>query len=184
MANNEILLLKPVEGLGGEGDQVRVRAGYARNFLLPRKLAVPVTRANRKQIEALKKRRGEREAHELNGAQELAKKIEATSIAFAVKTGEGGKMFGSITGNDLYDRLVAAGFALDKRRIHLFTPIKTLGKHTVKIKLHPDVTVELAFDVVSENPIEPQAAAEPAEKPEKSEKPARKKPRSSKTEKA
>lgn len=188
MANSEILLLKPVEGLGGEGDQVRVRAGYARNFLLPRKLAVPVTRANRKQVDALKKRRVEREAHELSGAQELASKLEKVSIAFAVKTGEGGKMFGSITANDLHEKLTAADLPLDKKRIHLFTPIKTLGKHTVKIKLHPEVTVELAFDVVSENPIEPQAAAEApaeekAEKPEKGEKPARKK-RTPKVEKA
>ena len=76
MAHNEILLLKPVEGLGGEGDQVRVRAGFARNFLLPRKIAVPVTRANKKHVDALKKRRAERELSELSAAQELAKKLE------------------------------------------------------------------------------------------------------------
>jgi len=75
MAYSEILLVKPVEGLGGEGDQVKVRAGYARNFLLPRHIAVPLTAANRKQIEALKKRRAVREAEELGGAQELAKKL-------------------------------------------------------------------------------------------------------------
>src|SRR5208282_1469215 len=90
MAHSEVLLVKPVDGLGGEGDQVKVRAGYARNYLLPRNVAVPVTKSNRKQIEALKKRRAEREAHELNGAQELAKKLEKTSLAFAVTTGEGG----------------------------------------------------------------------------------------------
>ena len=78
MAHSEILLVKPVEGLGGEGDQVKVRAGYARNYLLPRNIAVPVTTANRKQVDALKKRRAEREAHELTGAQELAKKLEKT----------------------------------------------------------------------------------------------------------
>jgi large subunit ribosomal protein L9 len=153
MATNEVLLVKPVEGLGGEGDQVRVRAGYARNYLLPREIAVPVTRANRKHVDALKKRRGEREAQELNGAQELARKIEKTSLAFAVKTGEGGKMFGAITANDIHDKLVAAGHTIDKRRIHLHTPVKTLGRHEVKIKLHADVSVELGFDVVSENPI-------------------------------
>lgn len=153
MAYSEVLLVKPVEGLGGEGDQVKVRAGYARNFLLPRSIAVPVTKANRKQIESLKKRRAEREAQELSGAQELAKKISATSIAFAVKTGEGGKMFGAITATDIHDKLVEAGVELDKKRIHLHTPVKTLGKHTVKIKLHADVSVEIAFDIVSENPI-------------------------------
>jgi large subunit ribosomal protein L9 len=163
MAHSEILLVKPIEGLGGEGDQVKVRAGYARNYLLPRNMAVPVTKANRKQVEALKKRRGEREAHELNGAQDLARKLEKTSLAFAVTTGEGGKMFGSVTAADLYDKLVAAGFTIDRKRIHLHTPVKTLGKHSVKLKLHPDVSVELSFDVVSENPIEPSAEEKAAE---------------------
>ena len=167
MANSEILLLKPVDGLGGEGDQVKVRAGYARNYLLPHKFAVPVTQANRKHVDALKKRRAERETHELTGAQEIAQKLAKGSIAFAVKTGEGGKMFGAITAIDLHDKLVAAGFTLDKKRVLLHTPVKTLGQHTVKIKLHADVAVELTFDVVSENPIEPVAAAAPA-KPAKS----------------
>jgi large subunit ribosomal protein L9 len=162
MANSEILLVKPVENLGGEGDQVKVRAGYARNFLLPRGIAVPLTGANRKQVESLKKRRAEREAHELNGAQEVAKKLEKTSLAFAVKTGEGGKMFGAITANDIHDKLVAAGLTIEKRRIHLHTPVKTLGQHSVKIKLHQDVTVDLNFDVVSENPIEAPVAEKPA----------------------
>ena len=162
MANSEILLVKPVENLGGEGDQVKVRAGYARNFLLPRGIAVPLTHANRKQVESLKKRRAEREAHELNGAQEVAKKLEKTSLAFAVKTGEGGKMFGAITANDIHDKLVASGLNIEKRRIHLHTPVKTLGQHSVKIKLHQDVTVDLNFDVVSENPIEAPVAEKPA----------------------
>ena len=153
MAYSEVLLVKPVDGLGGEGDQVKVRAGYARNYLLPRSIAVPVTHANRKQIEALKKRRAVREAQDLSGAQELARKLEKTSLAFAVKTGEGGRMFGAITVADLHDKLTAAGLPIDKKRIHLHTPVKTIGKHTVKVKLHPDVSVELGFDVVSENPI-------------------------------
>lgn len=165
MANTEVLLVKPVDGLGGEGDQVKVRAGYARNFLLPRKIAVPLTRANRKQVESLKKRRATREQSELTGAQELAKKLEKTSMAFAVKTGEGGRMFGAITANDLHEKLAASGFELDKRKIHLFTPVKTLGKHEVKIKLHPDVSIDLAFDVVSENPIEPAAPEAPPPAP-------------------
>jgi large subunit ribosomal protein L9 len=164
MSTSEILLLKPVDGLGGEGDQVKVRAGYARNFLLPKKIAVPVTKSNRKQIEALKKRRGEREAQELSGAQALAQKLEKTRLdAFVVKTGEGGKMFGAITSADLHDKLTAAGFTIDRKRIHLFTPVKTLGQHTVKVKLHADVSVDVPFDVVSENPIV-QAAEE--KKPE------------------
>jgi len=160
MANSEILLVKPVENLGGEGDQVKVRAGYARNYLLPRGIAVPLTGANRKQVDALKKRRAERESKELNGAQDLAKKLEKTSLAFAVKTGEGGRMFGAITATDIHDKLVAAGFTLEKRRVLLHTPVKTLGQHTVKVRLHADVTVELNFDVVSENPIEAPVAEE------------------------
>jgi large subunit ribosomal protein L9 len=162
MAHREILLLQPVENLGGEGDQVKVRAGYARNFLLPRKLAAPVTLANRKHVEALKQRRAGREAAELTGAQELAQQIAKVSIAFAVKTGEGGKMFGAITAADLHEKLTAAGVTLDKRKIHLHTPVKTLGKHEAKLKLHAEVSVDLAFDVVSENPIvEASAEAKP-----------------------
>ena len=158
MANNEVLLIKPVDGLGAEGDQVKVRAGYARNFLLPQGLAVPLTQANRKQIEALKKARALREAKELDGAQALAKQIEKAGIAIAVKTGEGGKLFGAVTTADLHDRLAAAGITVEKKRIHLGQPIKTLGKHEVRIRLHPEVTVELSFDVVSENPIVPAAS--------------------------
>ncbi len=169
MANTEVLLVKPVEGLGGEGDQVKVRAGYARNYLLPRKIAVTLNASNRKHVDALKKRRAEREQSEVNVAQELAKKLEKTSMAFAVKTGEGGKMFGAITAQDIYDKLTASGIELDKRKIHLFTPVKTLGKHTVKVKLHADVTVEVPFDVVSENPIEATPAPEAAA-PDKTEK--------------
>lgn len=157
MANHEILLLKPVDGLGAEGDQVKVRAGYARNYLLPQGKAVPLTVANRKRVEALKKARGLREVQELDGAQVLAKQIQKVGIAIAVKTGEGGKLFGAVTSNDIHEKLVAAGITIEKRRIHLGDPIKTLGKHEVKIKLHAEVSVELTIDVVSENPIEPAA---------------------------
>ena len=139
MATSEVLLVKPVDGLGGEGDQVKVRAGYARNYLLPRKIAVPLNAANRKHVDALKKRRAEREATELSGAQELAKKLEKTSLAFAVKTGEGGKMFGAITATDIHDKLAASGITLEKKKILLHTPVKTIGQHTVKVKLHADV---------------------------------------------
>jgi large subunit ribosomal protein L9 len=153
MAHHEVLLVKPVENLGAEGDQVKVRAGYARNYLLPRSIAVPLTGSNRKQVEALKKRRAEREAHELSGAQTMAALIEKTRIAFAVKTGEGGKMFGAVTTNDIHEKLAQAGIEIEKRKIQLHTPVKALGQHTVKIKLHADVSVDLNFDVVSENPI-------------------------------
>jgi large subunit ribosomal protein L9 len=165
MAHHEVLLLKPVAGLGGEGDQVRVRAGYARNFLLPQKAAVALTQSNRKRVESLKKQRAQREATELSGAQELAKKIAKVSLAFAVKTGEGGKMFGAITAADLHAKFVEAGVELDKKKIHLHTPVKTLGKHEVAIKLHPEVSVDISFDVVSENPIEQAPVVEEAPAP-------------------
>ena len=169
MATTEVLLVKPVYGLGGEGDQVKVRAGYARNYLLPRKIAVSLNASNKKHVDSLKKRRAEREQTELTGAQELAKKLEKTSLAFAVKTGEGGRMFGAITGQDIHEKFVASGIELDKRKILLHTPVKTIGKHTVKVKLHADVTVEVPFDVVSENPIE-AAPVEEAPAGEKTEK--------------
>ena len=153
MAHHEVLLLKPVEGLGAEGDQVKVRAGYARNYLLPQKFAVALTQANRKRVEALKKRRTEREVSELSGAQALADKISKVALAFAVKTGEGGKLFGAITAADIHQKLVDSGIDIEKKKIHLHTPVKALGKHEVKIKLHADVSVDVSFDVVSENPI-------------------------------
>ena len=157
MAHKEVLLIKPVEGLGAEGDQVKVRAGYARNFILPRKIGVPVTQGNRRQIEALKARRAEREATELSIAQALADKLAKLNIAFAVKTGEGGKMFGAVTSADLHAKLAEAGVEVEKKRIHLTPPVKTLGKHTAALKLHADVSTDLTFDVVSENPIIPAA---------------------------
>ena len=139
MATADILLVKPVEGLGNEGDEVKVRAGYARNYLLPQKIAIPVTRANKRQIEALQKARALREQTEVDGAKELAAKIEALHIAIAVKTGEGGRMFGAVTAADLFEKVVEAGIEIDKKKIHLYTPIKELGQHSTTVKLHPDV---------------------------------------------
>ena len=107
----------------------------------------------------------------------MGRKLEKTSLAFAVKTGEGGRMFGAITAQDIHDKLAASGFEIDKRKIHLFTPVKTLGQHTVKIKLHADVAVELSFDVVSENPIEPAAVEPAATGAEKTEKRSERRPR-------
>ena len=167
----QIILLDKVVNLGNLGEIVKVKDGYARNFLLPRKFAVTLNAANQKHVDSLKKRRAEREQQELSGAQELAKKLEKTSLAFAVKTGEGGKMFGAVTANDIHDKLTAAGVTIDKKKIHLHTPVKTLGKHEVKIKLHADISVDISFDVVSENPIVPTAEeAAAAAAPAKSEK--------------
>jgi len=154
MATSEVLLIHSVSGLGNEGDQVKVRAGHARNYLLPRGLAVPVSRANKRQIEALLKVREEREALELEEVKDLAQKLEATSVAIPVKTGKSGKMFGAVTALTVIERLNEENFKLEKKQVFLQNPVKTLGKHFLKIKLHPKVVVDLKFEVVSENPIE------------------------------
>ena len=154
MATNQVLLLQPIKGLGAEGDTVTVRAGYARNFLLPRKIALPITHANKKQMESLLKAREAREVQELDAARELAAKISDTTIAVAVKTGEGGKMYGAVTANDLIIRLKEEGIELVKKQISLPAPVKDLGSHTVAVKLNSEISSELKFEVVSENPIE------------------------------
>ena len=154
MANAELLLLKPVDSLGDEGDTVTVKAGYARNYLLPQGLAIPVTKSNRKQIEALRDRAEKRRISELERARDLAAKVEGLQVVFAVKTGPGGKMFGSVTAQELIDRFAENGIELEKKQVNLYTPVKSLGKHTTRVRLHEDVVVDFEFEVVSENPIE------------------------------
>ncbi len=154
MAQSEVLLLEPVPNVGGEGEKVRVKSGYARNFLIPRKLAIPATRANMRQVEVLEQRRAEREAKELAEAREILDKLEKMSLALVVKTGEGGKMFGAVTAQDLVGKIAENGVEIDRKQINLPTPVKTIGDHTVTVKLHPEVQGELRFEVVSENPIE------------------------------
>ena len=119
MAENQVLLLQAISGLGAEGDTVKVKAGYARNFLLPRKLALPITQANKKQVEALLKARESREQEEFENARSLGERIEKTSIAIPVKTGEGGKMFGAVTANELLDLLKMEGIELTKKQLQL-----------------------------------------------------------------
>ncbi|HAV12437.1 MAG TPA: 50S ribosomal protein L9, partial [Opitutae bacterium] len=156
---------QPIKGLGAEGDTVTVRAGYARNFLLPRKLALPITQANKKHVESLLKAREAREQKEFEDARTLGEKIASIHIAIAVKTGEGGKMFGAVTANDLIERLKEEGIELVKKQLGLPAPIKELGSHTAAVKLHADVESEIKFEVVSENPIE-EAAEESSEEDE------------------
>lgn len=161
MALSEVLLKKPVAGLGAEGDQVKVRAGFARNFLFPQGIAVPVTQANRKQIEALKKARAIREAKELDDAKAAAAKLTGVALSFAVKTGDAGKLFGSVSTTDIAKKLAEMGHEIEKKAIHLeHGAIKQLGKTTATVKFHAEVSVEIEIEVVSENPIE-EAAEEP-----------------------
>lgn len=149
MATSNILLLQKVNNLGYEGDVVTVRAGYARNYLLPQGFAVPVNRANKKQIEALQIRRQARELKELEEAKLLADQLRALEVVFEVKTGEHGKMFGAVTSSDLAKKFKELGFEVDRRKIHL-EAVKYVGRTKASIKLHPEVTVEFGFEVVAE----------------------------------
>jgi len=153
MAKTEVILTHNIVGLGGESDQVRVAAGYARNYLFPQGLAIPLTGANKRRLEALKQRRAEREAHELNSMTELAKGISKLICVITVKTGEDGKMFGTVTSGMIADQLKTQfEISLDKRKIHLEHPIRALGEHEVELRLHQDVNSKLKVRVESTTP--------------------------------
>ena len=155
MATTEILLVQHINNLGSEGDVVKVRPGYARNYLIPQKKALPLNLANKKRLDSLLQARALRESDELQKAQEFANKLKDLNIAVAVKTGTGGKLFGSVTINHILEKLSESGFTLDKKHFVSFTPIKELGKQIVTLQLHKDVQAEVEVEVVSENPIEP-----------------------------
>src|SRR5512143_1008860 len=163
MAKTEVILTHNIVGLGGESDQVKVAAGYARNYLFPQGLAIPMTGANKRRLEVLRQRRAEREAHELNTMTDLGKSISKLICLITVKTGEDGKMFGTVTTGMIADQLKTQfDITLDKRKIHLDQPIRTLGDHEVQMRLHPDVTSTLKVRVESTTPPpEPAAAAAP-----------------------
>jgi large subunit ribosomal protein L9 len=154
MAKTEVILIQNIVGLGGESDLVKVAAGYARNYLFPQGMAVPLTATNKRRIEALKKRRGEREAHEFNTMTELSKSISKLLAVLQVKTGDDGKMFGSVTAGMIADQLKTQfDIVLDKRKIHLEHPIKTLGEHDIELRLHAEVTTTLKVRVESTTPV-------------------------------
>jgi large subunit ribosomal protein L9 len=165
MAKTEVILTHNIVGLGGESDQVKVAAGYARNFLFQQRFAVPLTSSNKKHIEALKKRRAEREAHEFNTMSELAKGVSKLICVVKVKAGDDGKMFGSVTAGMIADELKHQfDITLDKKKIHLEHPIKTLGEHEVELHLHAEVKGALKVRVESLTPITaPVVEAAPAE---------------------
>ena len=154
MSTTEILLVEHIQNLGAEGDVVKVKPGYARNFLIPQKKAVPLNMANKKRLDALKVARAARETEELQNSQDIANKLKETSVAVAVKTGTGGKLFGSVTANHILEKLNEKGFILEKNHFTSFSPIKKLGKTKVTLSLHKDVEAEIDVEVVSENPIE------------------------------
>jgi large subunit ribosomal protein L9 len=168
MPKSEVILVQNIVGLGAESDQVKVAAGYARNYLLPRRLAIPLNAANKKHLESLRKRRAEREAADLNSMSEVAASIGKLLLKIAVKTGDDGKMFGAVTAGSIADELrTQFAIALDKKKIHLEQPIRTLGEHEVEMRLHPDVNAKLKVLIESTTPpAPPTPAVPPAGQPE------------------
>jgi large subunit ribosomal protein L9 len=139
----QIILQEDVEKLGNRGQIVDVAEGYARNYLLPRKLALPVSQGNLKQLEQIKRSLAKREATEVESAQKQAEMLAALTLEFARKAGENDQMFGSVTGADVSEALAAKGFSVDKRKIQLDQPIRTLGEYDVPAKLHRAVTASI-----------------------------------------
>jgi large subunit ribosomal protein L9 len=161
----EVILTHNIVGLGAESDQVKVAPGYARNFLFPQRLAIPMTQANRRHIEALKRKRAEREAHEFNTMTELAKGVQKLICVIKVKAGEDGKMFGAVTAGMIADELKHQfDISLDKKKIHLEHSIKTLGEYDVELHLHADVKSTLKVHVQSLTPAAVVETAAPADK--------------------
>lgn len=166
MSTTEIILTEKIANLGVEADVVKVRRGYARNYLVPRGLAMEVTPAALKRLNLLKAKRAEREAKELNEAEDLARKINKLKITLELETGETGKAFGSITAADLAERVkkeLGGNIEIDRHKIHLEKPIKDSGEHEIQIKLHHDVTAKLTVNVKARSATEAAAAGE--EKP-------------------
>jgi large subunit ribosomal protein L9 len=166
MAKTEVILTHNIVGLGGESDQVRVAAGFARNYLFPQRLAIPVTSANKRHLEALKQKRAEREAHEFNHMTDLAKALQKLVCIIKVKTGDDGKLFGSVTNGTIADELKHQfDIALDKKKIKLEHAIRTLGEFEVELNLHAEVKGTLKVRVESTTPIAAPAAVAVEEKP-------------------
>jgi len=156
MAKTEVILVQNIVGLGAESDQVRVAAGYARNYLYPHRLAIPVSTGNKRRLESLRKRRAEREAHELNAMTELAASIGKLLCKITVKTGDDGKMFGAVTAGTIADELKNQfAISLDRKKVHLEQPLRTLGEHEVEMRLHPDVQAKLKVLIESSTPPAP-----------------------------
>ena len=146
----EVILKDDVVNLGHRGDLVKVADGYARNFLLPRKLALQATSANKAVVEQMKNAAARRSATEKALAEELAVKLEPIVLDFTRKSGEAGHLFGSVTSTDIATALDAKGFEIDRRKIQLPESIKTVGDHTVTIKLYREVAAHVKINVLAE----------------------------------
>ena len=165
MAKTEVILTHNVVGLGAESDHVKVAAGYARNYLFPQRFAIPLTAANKRRLEVLRQRRGERESKELTTMTELGQALSKLTLVIQTKTGEDGKLFGSVTVGTVADELKHQFDAsVDKRKIHLPHPIKNVGDFEAELRLHPQVQTTLKIRVESTTPLAPPPeAAAPAE---------------------
>jgi large subunit ribosomal protein L9 len=146
----EVILKEDVVKLGSRGDVVKVAEGYGRNYLLPRKLAIEASAANKAVIEQMKAAAVRRSAKEKTQAEELAKQFDGLSVSFQRRSGEHDQLFGSVTSGDISEALVKKGFDLDRRKIQIHEPLKTLGEFTVPIRLHKDVTTHLKVVIEKE----------------------------------
>ncbi len=159
----EVILRDDVENLGRQGKVVKVADGYARNFLLPKRLAVPATAANKKIVEQEREAYLRREASAITDASELAKLMKGLVLTIEHKAGEHEQLFGSVTAQNIVDALAAKNFTIDRRKIHLDQPIKQLGEYKVNVRLHREVSVAIGVVVVPEGGEPPAAAATKAE---------------------
>lgn len=146
----EVILREDIEKLGNRGQTVEVAAGHARNFLLPKRMAVRATQANKKIVEQERQAHVRREATERGAAEELAKLLNGVSVTIAQKAGDMDQLFGSVTSKDIAEALEKQNFTIERRKIHLDEPIKQLGEHPVVVKLFSDVSAEIKVNVVRE----------------------------------
>ena len=153
MAHTRILLREDVDDLGSRGEIVRVRAGYARNYLLPRKLAVEATTNNVKQIEQERAALLKKEANERAKAEGHGEEIKKLVLEFKRKAGEQGALYGSVTSMDIADELKERGYEIDRHRLHLREPIKRLGEFSVPLRLHREVSIDLQVKVLPEGEV-------------------------------
>jgi large subunit ribosomal protein L9 len=153
MAHTKILLREDVDDLGARGETVRVRAGYARNYLLPRKLAVEATASNVKQIERERAVLLKKEAKERATADSQAAQMSSLVLEFERKSGEHGALYGSVTSMDIAEALKEQGYEIDRHRIHLREPLKRIGDFTVPLRLHREVTIDLQVKVSPEGEV-------------------------------
>ena len=156
----ELILRETIDHLGRRGEVVKVANGYARNYLLPRKLALPVTDSNRRQVEREREAADQREVQERQAAQGVADRLAAVSCVVARRVGETDTLYGSVTSADITESLEGQNISIDKRKIQLDEPIKELGEFTVQIKIHPDVTANLRVHVVKAQDTEGDSTAD------------------------